>query len=369
MMNTEQEQTVAATSPKAKKEKIGFGKLWRDIKKYKRLYCIVLPVTFILAAIISLSIPNYYKCTVVLAPELSNAARKSALSSLASSLGMNLATNNTTGDAIMPNLYPKLMNSVTFGTSLFPIKVHRKGEDKEMTYYDYLLNEQKIPWWTQAKEVIFSAISSLLSSEEETEEPKEVNTFQLTKEQTLIVQAIGKNVICNVDKKTFVVTIDVTDQDPLIAAVIADTVQNRLQEFITAYRTSKARKDQEYYQKLFEQSKERYEEALRTYASFSDANQKVFLQSIRSRQAKLENELQLELRSYEQYAAQLQTATDKVQEDTPAFTTLQPATVPVLKAGPSRAKICLLFLFLAFIGTTAYVFHKEGDLIPLIFGS
>ena len=56
----------------------------------------------------------------------------------------------------------------------------------------------------------------------------------------------------------------------------------------------------------------------------------------------------------------------KVQEDTPAFTTLQSATVPVLKAGPKRAMMCLVFLFLAFMATTAWVLYKEDDLKPLL---
>ena len=56
----------------------------------------------------------------------------------------------------------------------------------------------------------------------------------------------------------------------------------------------------------------------------------------------------------------------KVQEETPAFTTLQSATVPVRKKGPKRAQMCIIFLFLAFLGTTAYVLHKEDDLKPLL---
>ena len=54
-----------------------------------------------------------------------------------------------------------------------------------------------------------------------------------------------------------------------------------------------------------------------------------------------------------------------MQEETPAFTVLESATVPVRKAGPSRAKICLVFLFLAFLGTTAWILYKEGDLMAL----
>jgi uncharacterized protein involved in exopolysaccharide biosynthesis len=59
--------------------------------------------------------------------------------------------------------------------------------------------------------------------------------------------------------------------------------------------------------------------------------------------------------------AQLQQAEMKVQQETPAFTTLQSATVPIRKAGPKRAQKCLIFVFLVFIGITVFVFYKEGE--------
>jgi capsule polysaccharide export protein KpsE/RkpR len=232
-----------------------------------------------------------------------------------------------------------------------------------MTYYDYLKDGQKAPWWSEGMKAVKDAISSLFPKKEM--EDDKVNTFKLTKEQSAIVKAIGKKVVCDVDKKTMVITINVTDQDPLIAATMADSVQMRLQRFITDYRTRKARIDLEYNQKICAEAKERYDKARKRYAAFTDANQKIFLESVRSRQSELENELQLQQRAYSQIAAQLQLAEAKVQEDTPAFTTLQPATVPILKDGPKRSRICLIFLFLAFLATTAYAFHKEGDLIPL----
>jgi capsular polysaccharide biosynthesis protein len=63
--------------------------------------------------------------------------------------------------------------------------------------------------------------------------------------------AINKKMVCEVDKKTNVITITVTDQDPLIAATVADSVQIYLQRAITEYRTKKARVDLEYVDKLF----------------------------------------------------------------------------------------------------------------------
>ena len=76
--------------------------------------------------------------------------------------------------------------------------------------------------------------------------------------------------------------------------------------------------------------------------------------------------MQLQYNIYTQVAAQLQASEAKVQEDTPAFTTLQSATVPVRKAGPSRSKGVLSFVFLVFLGITVWILHKENQLKPLL---
>lgn len=343
-------------------EKPSFSSLWQDIKKYKKLHYKVLGATFVISAIIMLSIPNYYKCTVMLAPEIPGGNKGSGgLASLASSFGVNLNSSSAGADAIMPNLYPDLMNSVTFRASLFPIKVQREDQTETMTYYDYLKDGQKAPWWSIALKAAWSIFAK--------PEPGDakVNTFKLTKEQTGIIQQIGQKVVCDVDKKTAVITIDVTDQDPLIAATMADSVQHHLQEFITEYRTKKARVDLAYNQKLYKEAQARYEKARLKSAAYADANRHALFARSQSEIAKLENELQLQLRTYTQVAAQLQMAEAKVQEDTPAFTTLQPATVPIQKEGPKRTRTVLIFLFLAFLATTAYSIHKEGHLIPLLF--
>ena len=243
-MQKEQDNNVHAG---AKTVKVNYGKLWLDLKKNKKYFFIILPVVFIIAAFLSLSIPNYYNCKVMLAPELSmsNTNRARSLTNLASSLGINLSTTTNNGDALFPTLYPELMNSVTFRTSLFPITVQNEKSGKVMTYYDYLKDEQKYPWWSK----IMPAIMSVFRDKKE-DAQKEVNIFKLTKEQSKVAKMIAKRVICDVDNKTFVITINVTDQDPVIAATIADSVQQKLQEFITDYRTRKARKDLEHNQKI-----------------------------------------------------------------------------------------------------------------------
>lgn len=333
------------------------------LSKYKKLYRKVLIITFLVVAFIVVCIPNYYKCTVLLAPELSTSKGNNSLSALASNLGVNLNAGSMGADALMPILYPDLMNSVAFRASLFPILVKSEDADSLMTYYDYMLNGQRYPWWTAIGKSIKKGVEAIFGDEDSSDD---VNPFKLTKVQYDVVKEIEKKVMCDVDLKTQVITIDVIDQDPLIAAVLADSVQERLQNYITEYRTHKARIDLEHNKKLYKEAKERYDEARRHYAQYADANRKALFESLRTERAELENEMQLQYRSYSQFTAQLQLSEARVQEDTPAFTTLQPATVPVEKAGPHRIIICLLFLFLAFVITTLYIILKEDEYLTSV---
>lgn len=351
------EENIKKLDPQ-EESSIDFAAIWAAIKKHKTLYYKVLPVTFVIMCIYTLSLPNYYKCEVTLAPEMGGkTGSASSLASLASSFGVNIGSGGSlTGDAITPALYPDLMNSVDFKTSLFDVKVQRKEDKASMTYYDYLMNEQKKPWW--------SGLFGLLKPEKIEDQP--VNTFELTKEQEDIAKAIAANVVCTIDKKTNVITIEVTDQDPRIAAMMADTVKTRLQDFLTQYRTNKARNDLEYAQKLQKQAKKDYERARQLYVDYMDSNQDVVLMAAMQKQTDLENEMQLQYNNYNALNAQVIDAKAKVQEVTPAFTTLQSATVPLHKDHPKRAQIVLIFLFLATLITTAWILHKENQLKPLL---
>jgi uncharacterized protein involved in exopolysaccharide biosynthesis len=362
-MATEDNKTITPQE----KTVLDFGKLKRDMRKHKKQYFVVLGITFVLACIYLFSIPNVYKCEVVLAPELSRSNSSSSLLSLANSFGMRIGSSTSSGEALFPTLYPDMVSSVDFKTKLFPIQVHKKDSTRVMTYYDYLLNEQKYPWWSEAIGGTLRFLFSLISSSDSmVVDNTQLDPFQLTKEQKSIADLVEQKVACDVDAKTLVITIGVTDQDPLICATVADSVKTHLQQAITDYRTRKARVDLEYNQKLYRETKAKYEKARQAYAAFADANQDVILESVRSKRADLENEMQIQYNAYTQVAAQLTAASARVQEETPAFTTIQRATVPVKKAGPARAKKLLIFLFLAFLGTTVWAFHKEGDLKPLL---
>ena len=107
--------------------------------------------------------------------------------------------------------------------------------------------------------------------------------------------------------------------------------------------------------KNFMEKQASYESAQKKYANFVDANQNIILLSYRAEQERLQNEMNLAYQVYTQVSQQLQMARAKVQEITPVYTVVQPATVPLKPAKPNKLMILIGFMFLAGVGSVGWI--------------
>lgn len=331
-----------------KQEYISLRLLLRRIIEHKKTYFRVLPIVFVLACAYTLCIPRYYISDIKLVPEMGGMEMGGTLGSLASSFGIDLS-NSQSSDAINPLLYPDLMEDNGFAHRVSKIKVKSApGADMEVdtTYYAYLKSYQKRPFWSKA----ISSVKKLFKKKQKKGTGSgEYDPYNISEDENGIYSKLRDNVIISVDKKTAVITISVTAQDPYICKTMADSIKNLLQDFIIEYRTTKARVDMDYYKSLADEAKANYEKVRRAYAAASDANTDVLLKSVSSEVEDLENEMQLRYNAYSTMEAQYQSAVAKVQERTPAFTLLKGAQVPVKHAGPKRMIMVAMMTFLAFI--------------------
>ena len=76
--------------------------------------------------------------------------------------------------------------------------------------------------------------------------------------------------------------------------------------------------------------------------------------------------MQLLYNNYNAISTQLLAAKVRVQEVTPAFTTLEPATVPLWPSGPNRSRLVVLFTIVALFFTTIWILFKENEIRPLL---
>ena len=327
-------------------------KLWAA----RKLLLKVAGIAVIVGIVIALTTPKQYTVSVTLAPESSKAG--GGLSGIASMLGVG-SNIGSDADALNVQLYPDIVSSTPFILDLMDTPVKTIDEEQpDTTLVGYLKEYTSSSLMSTVMSLPFKAIGGVLSlfkPEEEKVGKEVINPFHLTKEQSKTVQGLKQMIIANVDKKTGVTTVSVTMQDPLVAAIMTDTVVVKLQEHITKYRVSKAEDDCKYWEQLNEQRKNEYYAKQKVYAEYVDANKNIILQSVRIELERLQNEMNLAYQVYSNVATQLQMAKAKVQEAKPVFAVVEPASVPLQPSGTSRKMILVGTVFLFVAAAAAWV--------------
>lgn len=307
--------------------------------------------------IVAFSTPRTYTAEVILAPEISSGGLglSDNIAEMASSFGFDIGKKSSL-DAIYPELYPDVFMSSDFILKLFDVPVRLKDEDKPRKYIQHLIKETKSPFWTWPQ----AWITNILAKPEKTGKGKTIkDPYRLSKIDNELCNAIGKSITCLIDKKTSEITVSFTDQDPMVACIMVDTLQRRLQSYITDYRTKKNRIDLAYYQRMTHDSKLNYEKAQQKYSRFCDSNLDIDLETFKTKRDQLENEMQLQYNLYSQMAAQMHNAKAKVQENTPAFTVIQSPIMPHKASSRPRIFTLAIFIFLSFLIYMSMFIYKN----------
>ena len=307
-------------------------------------------IGLIIGIIVAISIPKQYTVEVTLSPEMGN-NKGGGLSGLAASfLGSGVSMGDGT-DALNASLSADIVSSTPFLLELSNMKVPVSGSE-EISLSSYL-DEESSPWWSYVigfPGMVIGGVKSLFIEDEDESiflDKASQGTIELSKKESQKIESLKKKIVASVDKKTSMTSVTATFQDSKVAAVVADSVVKKLQEYIIDYRTSKSKEDCLYLEKLFKERQQEYYEAQRKYADYMDSHDNIILQSVRTEQERLQNDTSLAYQVYSQVAGQLQVARAKVQEEKPVFAVVEPAVVPLYPSGTSRKVYVLVFVFLS----------------------
>ena len=341
------------TSEEKEIDLIELGKKLWDKRKF---ILKVSGVGLLIGIIIAFSIPKEYSTTVILAPESKEGGSLGNAGALAAMAGINLGGTSTSGD-LSSDVYPNIMESTPFILGLSQIHVSDPKEKIDTNLFSYIKDEQKSAWWTYVLGAP-KLFVGLFSSEKQ-QKSIEDNKLILTKDQDEVVEKLKKFLSISIDKKTGIITLASTMQSAVISATVADTLTSYLQSYIIKYRTEKARADLVFAEKLYNESKSDYNKAQQKYADYLDRNQNVILASYRVNQDKLQNEVTLAYNVYNQVAQQLQVAKVKVQDQTPVYTVIQPAIIPLIPTKPNKKLIVIGFILVFAVGSCGYILGKD----------
>lgn len=332
------------------------ARLWN--KRYLIIKWCVLGA--LMGLVVGFSIPKTYKASVTLAPETQQKVG-SGVSSIASMMGVNL---NTSVDAISVEMFPDVVHSTPFIVDLFDLPVTFERKDSVMTLplVEYMKNYQKKPWWNAIIKAPFKVLAwgiNLVFPQEVKDSEGELNPINLPKKEREVVEFFAENIQVVVDKKNSKTSMAILLQDPLVASTVMDAITENLKIYMSDYRTSKIRQDIDNLQIICEQRREDYYNAQHAYARYVDSNKNVNLQSAQVEKERLQQEMNLAYQVYSQVATQLEASRIQAEQAKPVFVIINPVTVPIKKAAPSKAKLLIIYTFFAGCIAAAWVLFGE----------
>lgn len=355
----EEQKTQLPAFNEEEYEEIDLLELLRSLLKEWKSILLWAGVAAAVGILIAFSIPDQYSVTAKMVPERVRQSNNN-VSAIASMAGINLGASSTS-DAFSPDLYPVIISSNPFVTDLFPIPVEYKWKKEAVSsdYYSYMLNIYREPWWVFLKRLP-SKLKSLFRKTTPVTGYENLDLSRLTSEQSRVASRIRNSLSLKVDKNTNVVSLTVKAQDPGVAVQVATEVVERLKAYLVDYRTEKARRNLDYYQKLYDDYKQKYYSSQQRYASYVDSHQGVVLQRVRTEQERLQNEMNLHFQLYNSCAQQLQAAEAKVQEETPVFTMINPPVRPLGPSAPSRGMIIFALALLGAVAACFWILLGRG---------
>lgn len=319
-------------SEQATPQDITFSLIVNCIKHNGRKMLLVLLAAAALTLTVVSFIPDYYRSDEIVGYEEVASTVAHGLHDVGVTLGFNLGDVHMNPDAIYPPHYVILLRSEEFMARLMAVQVMTK-EGASMSYFAHVTG---------------------LPADAPLPDP-----FRLTEEERELFDQTQNRILCAANTKKNLVKISVMDSDPVVCALMADSVRACLQQYMMDYRQKKNKAEADYFSMLSEQAQAEYDKAVVAFSSFAEQHLNLEQGSKLARQEQLQNDMLQKYRILQGLQAQHKHALAKAADRTEIFTMVQKAFVPPTPVGPRRGYTVLILCLFSFIFSLLFFLRKD----------
>lgn len=312
-------------------------------------------VAGIVGALYALSLQKEFTSSTQLMPELqsnSSLSKMGGLGALAGLAGVDLSQISNT-EAVRPDLYPNIVQTLPFALFILEQNVYVSEYKKTMRLRDYF--DKKNGSWLGK---LFNN-NNKVSVSQRLDPQKLSKSYELTKAQEDMVKSLHERILATFDRKTGIITIHTKMPDPVVSATTTQVAIEYLKEYVTGYRTDKARKQLKFLSDQVAEAKRRYQAAEVALAAYRDRNRFLVLEAAKIEEQRLQADFMLAQNVYNNLSQQHEQAKIRVEEETPVFKTLDPAVIPLKRSEPKRTIIVLIFAFLGSFLSSFFIFVRQ----------
>lgn len=363
-MNTQLPTTQPATpSPAIQDDEIDLLALAKTLWDNRSFLLKTIILAGALGVMVALLSPVEYTSSTTMVPQTAQSGSKlGGLSSLAAMAGFNLDMGSG-GEALSPMVYPQIVNSGTFQLELMNTPFTFSEVDHPVSLYEYYTDIKKPGVLSIIQKYTIGLPGVIIQAIKGKKENKiisvEDSPIAFTEKQEAVRKLMKEKISLTIDAKQGYLTLQASFDEAVLSAQVAEQARELLQKYITRFKTEKAADKLTFIEERYLEKKKDFEKAQNRLASYRDQNRNMSSAVARTEEERLQSEFSIAMNVYNELAKQLEQAKIQVKEETPVFSVLEPALVPLERTKPKKAMIVVIWLFLGAIAGVGIIFAKE----------
>jgi LPS O-antigen subunit length determinant protein (WzzB/FepE family) len=289
-----------------------------------------------------------------------------SLSGLASLAGINIGGMGQE-ESILPQLYPQIINSVSFQKELLETLLTIDGQDRKVSYKEYYTDIYTPTLLSSVKKYTIGLpgmLISLLKSEKlelssESGDDEKGAVIYISEEEKNLIELLKNQLSITINDKEGYITLSASMPEAKAVADLVKSAQNLLEAYVIDFKVQKSVSQLSFIKTRYLETEKDFKKVQQDLAVYSDRNQGVNTARAKTQLMLLQSEYDLAYSVYSELAKQLETQEIKVKEDTPIFTIIEPVFVPLDKTAPKKSLILVVWVFLGVVISVGYVLGKE----------
>lgn len=293
-------------------------------------------VFFITGLVVSLLTKEIYSSSTTFIPNTQEGSNSSSLGGVASLVGLNLGRMSSSSE-IPPSMYPLVTQSVEF---------------KRLLLAEYIDLKNEI--------TLKKFISDSYGVKVENDAPISINPLYVSEYENTLFEILSSNILSiNVNDQDGFITLSANSSVGAFSAAICQNARSILQKIIINNKISSAKQNLKYSEKQLKEKRVVFDKIQNELATFDDSNLNIVNSSIINKRNRLEAEFQIINAVIVELSKQVEQNKLQVSKDTPVFSIIKEASIPIKRSQPERKKIVFLYCFIGLLCGGTYVGFKD----------
>ena len=315
-----------------KDEEIDLVEILKKIYK-SRIFILIISFSFALigVAVAMLSPIKFSSETIFITQN--QESNSSSLSGVASLVGINLGASNFGGE-IPSSMYPQVTQSPKFKRLLLNSNI---DFDNKINLKQYLIDYYKL----------------------NTENDKINSDLYVSELENDCFNIIDEIISVNVNQKDGFISLSATLPVAEYSTNLTINAKEILQEIIINNKIESANQSLIFSQQQLKEKKLIFDEIQAKLAYFSDSNLNSVNSFVINERDKLEAEFQIINAVVTELSKQVEQVKLQVSKDTPVFSTIKEAVIPIKRTSPKRTQLVIIFGFIGLVISTGFILIKD----------